>query len=712
MDSLVGKTIDNYHILEIIGRGGMGVVFKALDNNLEKVVALKMIDPFLGRDEGFVRRFKTEAKALAKLENSNIVGVHALRETESGFFMVMEYVESKPLSQSLREKGAFSIQETMSILKQLLSAIGHAHQAGVIHRDIKPSNILLCENGRIKVTDFGLAKVVEQKGPSSTVTQARAGTLHYMSPEQVKGLKNVDKRSDLYSLGMTVYEMITGRVPFDKEDSDYTIQKKIVDGDIPSPVKFNSGIPKQLIKIIAKSIHKDPDKRYQSAEAMLEDVCRYENVIPDVNDKTILQLQPETGSKFKIKLKKNALFIISFGVLIALTLLFIIFSSGKEKNIDSYISIETIPDGAEVFIDKDFGGKSPVSAYELKTEGNTLVSVRKQGYVPIDTIIGIQSGKINKIKINLIAINSEKNIPRTNLDGVAEIKYGKLKVISQPAGASIFLNDEFVGSTTYENKYLETGTYKLSIRKKGHAEVTEQIKIAEDMLTEVTKELAVSGKLSVYSEPGEASVSINKKLVGKTPYLNDDIMPGLYTVSITKTGFKTYSEKIKIESNNQPLVINQKLESLMCRIEILVRPFGSIYIDDQLKAQDINSPFITDLQVGRHQLRLVHPKYGNIPIEINITDTKSKKYNFDLSRALKLTVVSNLPNCEVFINGVSTEKYTPTQITLKTGSHRVQVKKEGYSSIPVEKMYSIGYEIYEELKDREERIEFNLEKIN
>ncbi|MDP2364009.1 MAG: serine/threonine-protein kinase, partial [Ignavibacteria bacterium] len=187
MDSLIGKTIDNYRIIEVIGRGGMGVVFKALDTSLEKIVALKMIDPFLARDENFVRRFKTEAKALAKLENQNIVAVYALRETESGFFMVMEYVESKPLSQYLQENGPFNITDTISITKQLLNAIGHAHKVGVIHRDIKPSNILICDNGKIKVTDFGLAKVVEQKGPSSTVTQARAGTLYYMSPEQVKG---------------------------------------------------------------------------------------------------------------------------------------------------------------------------------------------------------------------------------------------------------------------------------------------------------------------------------------------------------------------------------------------------------------------------------------------------------------------------------------------------------------------------------------------
>ena len=238
MESLIGKTIDNYRILEVIGRGGMGVVLKAVDTSLEKIVALKMIDPFLAEDENFVRRFKTEAKALAKLENPNIVSVHALRETDKGLFMVMEYVDAKPLSKHLADNGPLSIKDIIAVSKQLLNAIGHAHEFGIIHRDIKPSNILLCYDGKIKVTDFGLAKVIQQKDAASTVTQARAGTLYYMSPEQVKGLKNVDTRSDIYSLGMTIYEMTAGRVPFEKTDSDFTIQKQIVEGELPSPVKF------------------------------------------------------------------------------------------------------------------------------------------------------------------------------------------------------------------------------------------------------------------------------------------------------------------------------------------------------------------------------------------------------------------------------------------------------------------------------------------
>jgi len=158
MDTIIGRVVDNYKIMEVIGRGGMGIVFKALDMNLEKTVALKMIDPFLAKDENFLKKFKDEAKNLAKLDNHNIVNVYAFRETEFGLFMVMEYVQAKTISEWLREKGRFSVKETIDVTKQILNAIGHAHKNDIIHRDIKPNNIMLYENGNVKVMDFGLAK--------------------------------------------------------------------------------------------------------------------------------------------------------------------------------------------------------------------------------------------------------------------------------------------------------------------------------------------------------------------------------------------------------------------------------------------------------------------------------------------------------------------------------------------------------------------------
>lgn len=715
MDTLIGKTIDNYRILEIIGRGGMGVVFKALDDNLDKIVALKMIDPFLAKDENFTRRFKTEAKALAKLENPHIVGVHALRNTEAGLFMVMEYVESRPLSHYLRENGPFNVNDTVSVLKQLLDAIGHAHQVGVIHRDIKPSNILLCDNGRVKVTDFGLAKVVQQKDGASTVTQARAGTLYYMSPEQIKGLKNVDIRSDLYSLGMTLYEMLTGRVPFDKTDSDFTIQRQIVDGEIPSPIKFNAEIPKILSRIIQKSINKEPEKRYQTAAEMLADILKFEkeflpetkkkNSLPEEKSKAVLP-RTDTSQKY---IKLISVFA-SFAILIAAGFLYFMLSSNGSEQVVSLLSIVTNPDNAEIILDDVQIGKSPVENYKINNEKALNLKIKKEGYLTLDTSFTLQKGSNENLKINLVEIVEEVLVLETEPKEVATTtKYGILKITTKPAEASVFLNGKPSGSTPFENKMIEAGTYRLLIRKKGFIDINQSVKIASDKVITLEKDLTPAVKFSVNSDPSDAEIIINDKPAGKTPYVNNQAVPGEYNVSIKKQGYKIGSEKIKITDNKTDREINIKLEPLVAKVQILVRPFGSIYINEQLKAKDTNAPFNIDLPGGSHQLKIVHPTFGSAVRTINVVDDKPLKFNYGLSRVMKLTVISNPPNCEIFINDQSSQKYTPALLTFPPGRYKVQVKKDGYNSSPVEKTYIIGSEIYEESKDREERIEFKLE---
>lgn len=717
MDTFIGKTIDNYRILEVIGRGGMGVVFKALDDNLDKIVALKMIDPFLAKDENFTRRFKTEAKALAKLENPYIVGVHALRNTEAGLFMVMEYVESRPLSHYIRDNGPFSVREAVSVLKQLLDAIGHAHQVGVIHRDIKPSNILLCDNGKVKVTDFGLAKVVQQKDGASTVTQARAGTLYYMSPEQIKGLKNVDIRSDLYSLGMTLYEMLTGRVPFDKTDSDFTIQRQIVDGEIPSPIKFNADIPKKLTRIILKAINKEPEKRYQTAGEMLDDVLKFEKEILSETKKkvSLTKEKPKAASRKSDnakKYKKLISVLASFAILVAAGFLYLITSSNGNEQITSLLSITTNPENAEIIIDNVSVGKSPLKDHKLNSYKPINLIIKKDGYLTLDTSLTLQKGSNENLLVNLAEIKKEIQVTEAQpeeKDIAVSTNYGILKITTKPGDASVFLDGKPSGSTPFENKTLAPGTYRLLIRKKGFLDINQSVKIVTDKVLSIDKDLIPVVKFAVKSDPSDAEIIINDRPAGKTPYVNDQAVMGDYNVIIKKPGFKTYSEKIKIADNKADREINIKLEPLIAKVQILVRPFGSIYINEQLKVKDTNAPFNIDLPGGSHQLKIVHPTFGSAVRNINVADDKPLKFNFDLSRVLKLTVVSNPPNCEIFINDQSSQKYTPALLTLTPGSYKIQVKKDGYTTTPFEKIYNIGPEIFEESKDREERIEFKLD---
>jgi serine/threonine protein kinase len=671
METLVGKVVDNnYKILEVLGRGGMGVVYKALDISLDKVMALKMIDPMLARDDNFLKRFKTEARALAKLENTNIVTVHALRDTKLGVFMVMEYVEAKTLSDWIQEKGPFSWDDTIHISKQLLNALGHAHGVGVIHRDIKPSNILVDNDLKVKVTDFGLAKVIRQHGPSSTVTQMRAGTLYYMSPEQVKGLKNVDFRSDIYSLGMTLYEMLIGKTPFEKTDSDFSIQKRIVEGEIPPPTKFNSTIPKPLAKIITKSIDKNPQKRYQSAEEMAEDIVNYESSTSQV----VVSPKPRPN----LPSLRNIFMIVTLLVVLTLSYILImdpmnIFDNGdpQPKSIKpdmALISISTEPPDAKILIGDSALGTSPLRKTRINA-GLVSLQIEKDGYLPLDTLLTVTKNQNATFNFALLP----KSAP------VSEKKLGIVQIYSSPTGAGVWINNKFIGTTPREREELNAGRYNLIIRKKGYEEYRGAFLVRTGELADVNAVLGVLGRLTVYSQPSGASVLLDGNPIGSTPISEKDLKEGSYLVSLKKVGFEEYTTNVKI-SQNRLASVSKTLVPLKGILKILIRPWGSIYVDGILQKKDTNIQFETTLPVGPHKIKALHPALGEWEKQIKIESSRPADYVIDFNQMASLTVTSEPNGCEIFIDGKPSGKYTPKQLKLRIGKHKLSVTKNGFMS--------------------------------
>ena len=236
ISNIIGKVVDGYQIEEVLGRGGMGIVYKAVDTSLDRVVALKVMNPLLVDNEQFFRRFKVEAKALGRLAHPNIVGVFTLRHTEDFLFIVMEYVDGGTLTDLIHQHEKIPWHNAIPIIEQTLSAVEYAHQQHVIHRDIKPSNILISSSGIAQVTDFGLAKIQNLSADTRALTKTgiTGGTLYYMPPEQLVGLTKVDHRGDIYSLGMTYYVMLAGRSPFDKLSSEFEVLKAIDAHDFPA----------------------------------------------------------------------------------------------------------------------------------------------------------------------------------------------------------------------------------------------------------------------------------------------------------------------------------------------------------------------------------------------------------------------------------------------------------------------------------------------
>ena len=288
---MIGKRLSGrYKILDMVGGGGMANVYLAHDMILDRDVAVKMLRLDFANDEEFIRRFRREAQSATSLAHPNIVSIYDVGEENDLYYIVMEYVDGQTLKQYIQQNSPLKVEDAIGIMRQLTSAISHAHQNHIIHRDIKPHNILIDHDGNVKVTDFGIAMALS--ATSITQTNSVLGSVHYLSPEQARG-GMANGKSDIYSLGIVMFELLTGRLPFSGE-SAVSIALKHLQSETPSVRRWNSNIPQSVENIVLKATAKDPFHRYNSVEEMEEDL------------RTALDTERVNEAKFVIPIDNDA----------------------------------------------------------------------------------------------------------------------------------------------------------------------------------------------------------------------------------------------------------------------------------------------------------------------------------------------------------------------------------------------------------------------
>ena len=269
-----GAHFEHYVIEQEIGTGGMGVVYKANDTLLNRTVALKVLPPHLCQRREFLHRFAREARLLARIQSPYVVTVHTLMDKGIGMVMVMEHLDGETLEQRLRQSGPLSVKEAVHVFDQAARGVEHIHQIGIVHQDLKPANIFLTSEGHVKLLDFGVSKLMDEQDFDQAGTML--GTLLYISPEQIKG-RRVDQRSDIYTLGVTLFEAVTGRLPFERK-TNYALMHAHVQESPPTPRQYQAEIPRELEKVILKAIAKEPQRRFQTIREFRKALLQHQGI--------------------------------------------------------------------------------------------------------------------------------------------------------------------------------------------------------------------------------------------------------------------------------------------------------------------------------------------------------------------------------------------------------------------------------------------------
>ncbi|MFQ5823099.1 MAG: PEGA domain-containing protein [bacterium] len=651
---MIGKTISHYKILEKLGEGGMGVVYKAEDNRLNRIVALKFLSQELTRDQEAKNRFIHEAQAASALDHPRIGTIYEIDETEDGqMFIAMAYYEGETLHKKLESRSAGQkIEEAIGIAIQIAHGLAKAHEMGIVHRDIKPANIIITKEGFVKIVDFGLAKL----GGATRITKTGTtlGTPAYMSPEQVSS-RETDYRSDIWSLGVILYELLTNQLPF-KGEYEMSMLYSIVNEE-PIPIsQLNTKIPDDLERIINKALAKKVENRYVSMQELMEDLKKCH---------LSLTSKDQVSTKF-------------------------ISPSTKRKKIVNKIETgtKTKPDDAAM--------KGP----PVIPPGKKITEIIMNPKTILTTAL--------ILILALLAITNSSKI-----QNIFKPDYGFLNVKSNPAGAAISLNGESLGAMTPKILRLKKGTYEVLLTLEGFESWSKDLTITkDDTFSESVQLIPISpilGTLIVKSKPPGASVFLDLKDTGfKTPAILESVSVGPHKIQLKKAGFQTVERLITISTekvaeisstlkkavgtlslNSEPQGVSEPLSKAVGSLFVDSEPQGAlIYLNENFTGQKTPYSF-AELTAGKYEVRLTSAGYVDKVTQVTITPNEEKRINIGLQaeplgrlRVLAVIVENTSQKtaiANIFVDGEANGQ-TPRTISLKSGIYKISAKMFGYTS--------------------------------
>jgi len=669
---MINRTIKDYEIKQLIATGGMAAIYRAIQTTTGKTLAIKVLHGHLAQDKDFITRFEREARAAAALKHENIIDIIGYGHAEGVYYIAMEFVEGKSLKELINAVRFIPSDIALAIVYEICRGLEHAHQKGVVHRDIKPANILIANDGSVKITDFGLAQA--QDLTSITVTGALVGTPAYMSPEQAAGRK-IDTRSDLFSLGVVIYEMITGTKPF-KGESYSSVIHAILTAPAPRPLDANPTMDEVISLLIEKSLKKDPAQRYQNITQISDDIYAYfraQNVEVPNKEISAFITEPEPISANWIKNAKDrhlkrALHFMNSG------------ASGINQAISEFAKVH--------YLDPE---DLQTSRYltELKRKIKVRPAAKKKTTPPPRKRALIKTAGV--LGAILVIITFAAALYRNYQNQRSSLPYhGYLVVESKPAGCAVYLdNKDIARQTPTLIDSVAIGDHTVEIRMNGFQTHTRNVNVeAGDTITvsaALIKEIAFAGTGSILieSKPSGAQVTMDGANTGRqTPCTIDNLSAGRHDIRISKNGYQTAQLTRSVEAGQKTRVSANlaKTQSRTVRpstqkayFKVNVDPWAKIYIDGQYTETTPIARAI-EISAGSHLVKLDNPNYQPWSKRVNFKAGETVSMDVRLEPFAGYLRISVRPWADVYVDGKFHET-TPIAdpIKLPAGRHNIKL---------------------------------------